>query len=182
MLNNEILHQTKNLQEQINSLSVELETERKERRIERLSNEIEIQKRELTAKALALVENKEMLNEVYNELNLSKNQLKKTEKLKISKLSKKIKTKIDTQTEWEEMLSLFNQIHSGFIERLNQKLPKLTISEQKVCTFLRMKMSSKDIASLMHVSPKTIRNYRSNIRNKARLSRKDNIIKFIEII
>ena len=46
----------------------------------------------------------------------------------------------------------FDQVHADFLKRLRQKHPNLTLREEKLCAYLRMNLSSKDLASLMSIS------------------------------
>ncbi len=69
-----------------------------------------------------------------------------------------------------------------FIAFLKQQYPKLTKQELKVCSLVRMKMSTKDLARLMSVSPRAVETYRYRIRQKLELEPGSDLVAAIERI
>ena len=73
-------------------------------------------------------------------------------------------------------------LHKDFNRRLSEAFPNLTENERKLANLLRQGFSSKYIASLMNIAPKSVEINRYRLRSKLGLHREDNLIKFIKSI
>jgi AraC family transcriptional regulator, chitin signaling transcriptional activator len=80
-------------------------------------------------------------------------------------------------------LDLFNQqfskLHPDFYEKLQNNHPELTKSELKFCAFLKLKLSSHQISSILNVSSEAIRKSRYRIRKKMNLPRETDLEDYI---
>ena len=83
-------------------------------------------------------------------------------------LSTDLKTKA-----WEEFEYRFQQIHSGFYERLRQLHPELTLNERRLCAFLRLDMTTKEISDITGQSIRAIKMARVRLRSKLGLTNTD---------
>ena len=61
--------------------------------------------------------------------------------------------------------------HPGFLNRLQQKHPNLTAREKKLCSYLRLGLSSKEIAGLQNINSKSVEVSRGRLRKKMKLKR-----------
>ena len=73
-------------------------------------------------------------------------------------------------------------LHKDFNMRLRETFPNLTDSERKLANLLRQGFSSKYIASLMNITPKSVEIGRYRLRSKLGLKRNDNLVRFIKSI
>ena len=73
-------------------------------------------------------------------------------------------------------------VNKDFNLRLNDRFPDLTENERKLANLLRQGFSSKYIASLMNITPKSVEINRYRLRAKLGLDRSDNLITFIKSI
>jgi DNA-binding CsgD family transcriptional regulator len=80
---------------------------------------------------------------------------------------------------WQEFETRFEMVHQGFFNRLLEQYPGLTPTELKICSLLRLNMSTKDIALLTNRSIGTVDNVRSNIRKKLNLGADANLTCFL---
>ncbi len=71
-----------------------------------------------------------------------------------------------TDEQWENFRRLFEKVHRGFFDRLNKKIPDLTATEQRFLALVKLKLSPKEMAAMLGVSPNTIRNYKYRLRKK----------------
>ncbi|MDE5638028.1 MAG: LuxR C-terminal-related transcriptional regulator, partial [Alistipes sp.] len=69
-----------------------------------------------------------------------------------------------------------------FSIRLTEKFPKLTDSERRLTTLLRLGFSTKYIATLMNISPKSVEIGRHRLRAKLGLDRQQNLVAFVKTI
>ena len=66
----------------------------------------------------------------------------------------------------------FAKVYPNFTKKLIQLNEQLTFTEVKICMYIKMNFSNKQILDLMHISQSTLSNLRSNIRKKLNLDRK----------
>ncbi len=74
---------------------------------------------------------------------------------------------------WEEFEYRFQQLHSGFYDRLNQRFPGLTINERRLCAFLKLDMTTKEISDITGQSVRAVNMARIRLRNKLGLTHTD---------
>lgn len=80
---------------------------------------------------------------------------------------------------WEEFEYRFNTVHNDFYDKLIKDFPDLTPNELKLCAFLKLNMTSKDISTITYTSPQSITVARHRLRSKLGLQRDDNLITFL---
>jgi DNA-binding CsgD family transcriptional regulator len=80
---------------------------------------------------------------------------------------------------WKEFELRFKEVHSDFYKKLNELYPNLTPSELKLCAFLRLNMSSKDIAAITFLSINGINIARHRLRKKLNIDQDENLITFL---
>ncbi len=76
---------------------------------------------------------------------------------------------------WKDFETRFEQVHEGFNKKLFSDYPDLSSAELKICNFLRLNLTTKDIAILTHRSQRTIENQRNSIRKKMNLMTDSNL-------
>jgi DNA-binding CsgD family transcriptional regulator len=98
------------------------------------------------------------------------------------KLIRFINSEMNT-SKYMELFDLnFSAVHEDFIEKLQSKYPNLTQNEIKLCAFIKMNKSTKEIASLMNISSRGVETSRYRLRNKLGLAREDSLYNFISSI
>lgn len=144
---------------------------------EKITAELAHKKRELTSKALSMVQEKEFMVNIMEELwNL---QDKNGEDESLSSIVSHIDRHLKRKNEWKEFELWFEQVHEGFFKNLSDKFPNLTPGERKLCAFLKLNLRSKEIASLTNLSAGTIDEYRRRLRKKINLPSKVNLVSYI---
>lgn len=73
---------------------------------------------------------------------------------------------------WEEFDIRFNQIHKEFYQKLNELFPDLSVNDKKLCAYLKLKMTSREIAILTSMSIKSIETARSRLRKRLNIKNK----------
>ncbi len=150
---------------------------------QKLEDELEFKNKELTANVMSLMKKNEMLGEITDKLIEVENHAVKDE----TKFAlKKIAVDIENSTKekiWEEFEIRFKQVHSDFYEKLILQFPDLSPNEQRLCAFLRLNLSTKEIASITGRNPRSIEMARFRLRKKLGISSKEvNLITFISKI
>jgi len=84
-----------------------------------------------------------------------------------------------TGDNWKDLEARFLQVHDDLYDKLLAICPDFTPTELKICSFLRLNLSSKEIAVLTNRSVTTIVNTRSAIRKKLNLPNDENLTSFM---
>ena len=81
---------------------------------------------------------------------------------------------------WEEFEFRFQQVHRSFYENLQSRFPELSPAEIKLAAFLRLNMTTKDIASITGQSVKSLEVARARLRKKLGITNQDiNLVNFL---
>lgn len=96
-------------------------------------------------------------------------------------LLRSLEGKIDPGA-WQEFETRFEQVHEDFFHRLNARFPDLTPTDRRICAFLKLNMSTKDIALLTHRSPRSIESSRYQLKKKFGLGADEDILSFLQSI
>jgi DNA-binding CsgD family transcriptional regulator len=103
------------------------------------------------------------------------NEINKT----ISKLNNLIIQNFNTDSHWEQFELHFNQLNHCFLEKLKKEFQYLTPTNLKLCAYLKMNLSSKEIASLMNISPNAVLKSKYRLKLKFGLNKEQDIMDFI---
>ena len=85
--------------------------------------------------------------------------------------------KMDEQ--WEHFAMHFDKVHSDFLLALKAKYPKLSANELKLCAYLRMNLTTKEIAKLMNISVRGVEISRYRLRKKLLIPTEENLFNFL---
>lgn len=139
-----------------------------------LELELQTKSSEVAGKSLSIAKQSEMIDNIQNILDSEKD----FNKLK-SEIKKVIKINEVNKHEWEIFETNLNQIHNEFIINLSKKFPNLTPKDIKLCVYLKMNLSSKEIAPMMNISFRGVELHRYRLRKKLNLTQEENLSKFL---
>lgn len=150
---------------------------------EHLNHKLELRRNELINIALNISEQKKIFEDLYQDIKSIKEiDNFEEQKQQISKIEKLLLQKMNFSQEMDNFYAQTEKLHKDFSLRLSEKFPNLTEQERRLITLLRLGFSSKHIASLMNISPKSVEISRYRLRSKIGLNRKENLIQFIKLI
>lgn len=142
----------------------------------RLRSEAEFRNAELTSLALHLVEKRNFLEE----MKLLIEQHAGSDPASILRgIRRKVETELGSEEDWQVFEKQFSQVHQGFMRLLADRYPSLTSTELKICALLKINLSSKRIAQILHISSLTVDTHRKRIRNKIGLGDRNNLTSFL---
>jgi DNA-binding CsgD family transcriptional regulator len=98
---------------------------------------------------------------------------------RIGSLIVKIDKDLDHNKQWEVFETAFDEVHEDFLNRLKATYPNLTPKELRLCAYLRLNISSKEIAPLMNISVRGVEICRYRVRKKLEIDRDTNMTTFI---
>jgi tetratricopeptide (TPR) repeat protein/DNA-binding CsgD family transcriptional regulator len=148
-----------------------------EQQAEQLRLDLELKNKELTYNAMSIIKKNETVSDMIGSLEKAIKEGQPVELL--SSVFEKIRNG-DRDSGWKEFELRFTQVHKEFYDKMNLQFPGLTPNERKLCAFLRLNMTTKDIASITHQSVHSINVARTRLRKKLNLSNSDeNLISFL---
>lgn len=137
---------------------------------DKLQSEVESKNRELAVTTMNIVRKNELLMSIKEAL-LSSGNSKQVLHI--------VEDNINSEGDWEHFQEIFNQTDRDFLNRLKSLHPDLTPNDIKLCIYLRLNLSSKEIAPLLNISTQSIEIKRYRLRKKMRLERNQNLTDYI---
>ena len=167
--------QLKNEKEQMQLRSEMLKTE-----FEKQEALMNFKNSQLISFALQMTHRNDIMRKINNRLNQYYKSIKNEEvKLGIIELSKTIDQEFKLQKDWERFEKHFNEVHRDFFKRIKQQYPDLGLTYLKLCAYLKLELSSKEIASLLNISTRGVEKARSRLRKKFDLDRNESLNAFL---
>lgn len=147
---------------------------------EKLQEKIEHKTAQLTSNTMAMMRKNNLLNSIKDELHKQKEELgDKLPDKYYNELVELIEDGIEEDHEWEIFEQLYNEAHGDFFKRLKETYPQLTPSDLRLCAYLRMNLSSKEIAPLLNISVRGVEERRYRLRKRLDLSTDTNLTELI---
>lgn len=146
---------------------------------EKLAQNLELKNKELTTNVMYLVRKNELINNVAKRLIQLKDNMMKENQKPVQDIVYELNSEVD-QDIWQEFEFRFQQVHTRFYDKLREKHPDLSPAEERLCAFLRLNLSSKEIAAITHQSPKGIDVSRARLRKKLNLTNTEaNLVSYL---
>jgi len=145
-----------------------------------LDKELKFRQSEMVTMAMSIIQKNEFLNDLKKEIIQSKSSVREPEhRLVFNRLSLMITQNLSIDRDREKFQMFINQQHSNFLHRLSESFSGITENEKRLAALLRLNLSSKEIASILNISPKSVEMNRYRLRKKLRVSSKINLSEFI---
>ncbi len=162
---NELVEVSKKSEEQITKL-----------RNDKLRSEIDHKNRELATTTMHLINKNEFMLSIRDAL---KESSKTSNKDGYKKIIRDIDRNLSEDEGWEQFTKHFDQVHGDFLTNVKKDHPTLTPQEIKLCAYLRMNMTSKEIANLLNISVRGVEISRYRLRKKLNISRDVNLVEYM---
>ena len=137
-----------------------------------------IKKKELDFYLKRLLEKSDALAQINTELESLRTNLSEDE-TQAEKLDKVLQTNILTEEDWESFKKAFEEIYPRFFSQLRYQYPKLTTAELRLSALIKVNLSAKEIASILGISPESVKTSRYRLKKKYQLSDDDTLEDFI---
>lgn len=164
------------LQQQQNNFNLsQLESEKLIMRLknEKLQNEIENKTKELSMSTINIVKKNELLSEIKSELLAAK------DSSDINSVIKTINKNLNKSSDWQIFVKAFNNADRDFLKKIKSLHPKLTPNDLRLCAYLRLNLSTKEIAPLLNISIRSVEIKRYRLRKKMDLAHDSRLVEYI---
>ncbi len=164
-----------------NNLLLEIKELENEQQLMKLKNEqlsidVDSKNRELAASTMSLMKKNELLS-------LIKDDLKRTnsdqEDKSIKSVINTINKSISDDDSWTIFKEAFNSADNDFLKKIKQLHPSLTPNDLRLCAYLRLNLSSKEIAPLLNISVRSVEVKRYRLRKKMDLAHETGVVEYI---
>lgn len=168
----------------------EAETSEKKKEIKELKNqqlqyELRHKSQELANSTMNIIRKNEMLLEIMEHINKVTTDIKTNPDSnvvlsRLNKMERTIKQNIEIDNNWKKFEENFDLVYENYLKRLGEMYPDLSVRDKKLCAYLKMDLSSKDIAPLLNMSVRSVETNRYRLRKKMDLDRDMNLSEFLQ--
>jgi DNA-binding CsgD family transcriptional regulator len=156
------------------------EREIEQLRIDKLESSMRYKNKELANSTYHIIRKNKFLNSLKQEIStLSKAAKSEFVEAELKKISRKIDRDINNEKNWEVFDRYFDEVHQEFLQRLKDKHQELSPKELRLSAYLRMNISTKEIAPLMNISVRGVEISRYRLRKKLDLGRDENLTQYL---
>lgn len=139
---------------------------------EKLNQDVENKNRELAISTMSIIKKNRVLNKIKKELKRNKN----NDNIAAIKL---IDSNLNDAKDWSFFEQAFNNADKDFLDKIKQIHPDLTPNDLRFCAYLRLNLSSKEIAPLLNISAKSVETKRYRLRKKLGLEHDSGLVNYI---
>ncbi len=137
-----------------------------------LTAEIEAKNKELAANTMNVIKKNEFLISI-------RESLKNISDKNSTQAIDSINSELENEETWELLKNAFENVDKDFLKKIKEKHPELTPNDLKLCTYLRLNLTSKEIAPLLNISVRSMETKRYRLRKKMELPRDTNLVEYI---
>jgi tetratricopeptide (TPR) repeat protein/DNA-binding CsgD family transcriptional regulator len=147
-----------------------------------LKSELEFKVKELTSFTLHLIQRKEMLMSIREEIQEIRSKVDGEVRLKLGKIMGTISLSQRQDKDWDNFKVYFEQVHQGFFDNLHALHPELNANDLRLCALIKLNLDTRQIASVMDIAPESAKVARHRIRKKLGLTNQDELHVFFSKI
>ena len=140
---------------------------------EKLNQDIEGKNRELAISTMSIIKKNELLRKIKKELKATKNKEDITSAISL------IDTNLNNNKDWKFFKQAFNNADKDFMDKIKVAHPELTPNDLRFCAYLRLNLSSKEMAPLLNISIKSVETKRYRLRKRLQLHHDQSLVNYI---
>jgi len=158
---------------------LQAELDKKEIEEKKLQDVIQLKTASLSKYSLNIAQKNKLITDLSSTLKKMSTRSKMDTPAKLKELAKELDFALQQEDEWDEFMSFFEDIHPQFFKEISKKAnSKLTSAELRLAMLLRLNLSSKEIASILRVTPDSVRVARYRLRKKLPINSKQELVHF----
>jgi len=142
---------------------------------EQLTQDVDSKNRELAVSTMSLIKKDELLALIKEDLKNTPEITNKSVKSVISTITKNI----NKEDSWNIFKEAFDNADNDFLKKVKQDHPSLTPNDLRLCAYLRLNLSSKEIAPLLNISVRSVEIKRYRLRKKMNLDHEQGLVEYI---
>lgn len=143
-----------------------------------LTQQLTYKNKELTSYTLNFVQKSELFQVLKEKIESLKEATPKQQKQIIGELNRTIKQHINIDRNWEDFKRYFEDVHTGFIEKLKERHPNLSSNDLKLCALTRLNLNIKEAATILAITPESVKTARYRLRKKLNLDPNEELLSY----
>lgn len=145
---------------------------------ESLLDDLDYKNKELTTNVMYLLKKNEFIINISDKLKKARYHFKPENRKIIDDIIRELELS-STENVWKDFEVRFQEVHAEFYQKLTSQFSDLSPNELKLCAFLRLNMSTKEISTITFQSPKSISMARFRLRKKMKIGSYDNLVSYL---
>jgi tetratricopeptide (TPR) repeat protein len=158
------------------------ELENRQLKEERLMRELDSKHKGLTSSTLHIIEKNQLLESVRNRLAAMVKDEKRDQKKQLQQLIQQINLSFNHDEYWNEFQNAFEQVHQDFFHNLKKLCEDLSGNDMRLLSLIKLNLSSTDIATLLGISPDSLRVSRYRLKKKIGLEASESLSSFVQAL
>ena len=142
---------------------------------EQLTKDVDSKSKELAVSTMNLMEKNKLLALIKDDLNKTSDEGNRNLKSVISTITQNI----NEEDSWNIFREAFDIADKDFLKKIKQAHSILTPNDLRLCAYLRLNLSSKEIAPLLSISVRSVEIKRYRLRKKMDLSHEQGLVEYI---
>jgi len=145
----------------------------------KLVQDLEIKGKELTSHTLHVIQKNQLLEDLRNRLEIMVKDDKRDQKKQIQQLIQQINLNFNYDEYWTGFREIFEQVHQEFFAKLKERRDDLTYNDLRLAALIKLNLDSKDMATLLAISPDSLRVSKYRLKKKLQLEEGESLTSFI---
>ncbi|MBR8535604.1 hypothetical protein KDU71_08545 [Carboxylicivirga sediminis] len=173
----QLIAKRKKLHEQ----NMELKQKQLDEEVKELQSEVTLKNDKLSNLLLQNSKKKEIIDSIQQELQQIRQNEKYVSSRHIDRLTRMIKSNFNEQKDWLMFEAAFSEANNHFFKKLREKHPILTDEDLKLCAYLKVNMSSKELAPIFQITTRSVDLKKYRLKKKLGLSREQGLNHYLQI-
>lgn len=176
------LHQQRELFHEQEKALATAEMEKRKLKEEELRQSVQYKSKQLSTHALHMMQKNKMLQGLQANLKLIAKNATVADKQSLKQVNYQINQSLLSDKEWDIFKLYFEEVNRDFYQKLLDISPELTNYEQRLCALIKLNMNSHEMASVLNISPNSVKSARYRLKKKLGLDAEDDLEAFIRRI
>ncbi|WP_298419916.1 hypothetical protein [uncultured Kordia sp.] len=144
-----------------------------------LEEQMNHKQRELATMTLQMLKKNELLQQLSKNIKKLEYKSGNESQKEVKKLKEMIQSQNRLDQDWSTFKIHFDGVHPNFFNRLREIINNLTLQDERHCCYIKMGLSTKEIAQLMNISSSSVQMARYRLKKKLELGKEEEIYNFI---
>lgn len=142
-----------------------------------LQKALDIKNQQLSSKALHIIQKNEILQKIKNDINQVNAKGRRSKELR--QIVQSIDYSFSLDKSWDNFFSFFEEVHPAFFDKLRAKAPNLSYLDLRLCALVRLRFSSKEMATILGIAIGSVAVARHRVRKKLKIPKDQHLSNFI---
>jgi DNA-binding CsgD family transcriptional regulator len=157
----------------------EIQLESEKEKIKELSKELDQRNKELTAYTVNFIRKNELIGDIRATISDIRKSTDRLTASQLDTLERKLKNAFHIDEDWESFRTYFEQVHQQFFPIMKSHHPNLSNNDLKLCILARLNLDIKEMATMLGISPNSVKTARYRLRKKMNIQKEDSILSYL---